>query len=170
MSVNKKIAHTYASNTEYAFEPEHDVESQACPPTKIADISRGKRKPCACGSTTHSRKTSKPLNISNLKSMQIPHREHLESKVIVEEPDVASNLDLTDEFEHSEVLSELEGLYSDDSPLPSSDEDEFDDFESLTGICDCGPAHKRTCPLNPRFLSQGQSAEMVQKGLRSVVG
>ena len=92
----------------------------------------------------------------SVKSMQAPHREHLESKVIAEEPDVASNLDLTDEFEHSEVLSELEGLYSDDSPLPSSDEDEFDDFESLTGICDCGRAHKRTCPLNPRFLSQGQ--------------
>ena len=89
----------------------------------------------------------------SVKSMQAPHREHLESKVIAEEPDVASNLDLTDEFEHSEVLK---GLYSDDSPLPSSDEDEFDDFESLTGICDCGRAHKRTCPLNPRFLSQGQ--------------
>ena len=75
------------------FEPEHDVESQVCPPTKTADISRGKRKPCACGSTTHSRKTSKscPLNISNVKSMQAPHREHLESKVIVEEPNVSSN-------------------------------------------------------------------------------
>ena len=111
---------------EYAFEPEHDIESQACTPTKIADISRGKRKPGACGSTTHSRKISKssPLNISNVKSMQAPHREHLEAKVIVEEPNDASNLDLTDQFEHSEVLSELEGLYSVDSPLPSSDEDE----------------------------------------------
>ena len=172
----QKIAHMYASNTEYAFEPEHDVESQACPPTEIADISRGKRKPCACGSTTHSRKTSKscPLNISNVKSMQAPHREHLhvESKVIVEEPNDASNLDLTDEFEHSEVLSELEGLYSDDSPLPSSDEDEFDDFDSLTGICDCGRAHKRTCPLNPRFLSQCQKRGNGPKGdeVRSRVG
>ena len=57
-----------------------------------------------------------------------------ESKVIAEEPDVANNLDLADQFEHSEVLSEFEGLYSDDSPLPSSDEDEFDDFKTLTGI------------------------------------
>ena len=150
------------------------VRLQACPPTEIADISRGKRKPCACGSTTHSRKTSKscPLNISNVKSMQAPHREHLESKVIVEEPNDASNLDLTDEFEHSEVLSELEGLYSDDSPLPSSDEDEFDDFESLIGICECGRAHKRTCPLNPRFLSQDQKRGNGPKGdeVRSRVG
>ena len=38
----QKIAHMYASKTEYAFEPEHDVESEACPPTEIADISRGK--------------------------------------------------------------------------------------------------------------------------------
>ena len=41
--------------------------------------------------------------------MQAPHHEHLESKVIVEEPYVASNLDLADKFEHSEVLSELGG-------------------------------------------------------------
>ena len=106
--------------------------------------------------------------------MPAPHREHLhvESKVIVEEPNDASNLDLTDEFEYSEVLSELEGLYSDDSPLPSSDEDEFDDFDSLTGICDCGRAHKRTCPLNPRFLSQGQKRGNGPKGdeVRSRVG
>ena len=87
-----------------------------------------------------------------------------------EEPDVASNLDLADEFEHSEVLSELVGLYSDDSPF--SDEDEFDDFESLTGICGCGRAHKRTCPLNPRFLSQGQKRGNGPKGdeIRSRVG
>ena len=69
-------------------------------------------------------------------------------------------------------MSELEGLYSDDSPLPSSDEDEFDDFESLTGICDCGRAHKRTCPLNPRFLSQGQKRGNGPNGdeVRSRVG
>ena len=69
-------------------------------------------------------------------------------------------------------MSELEGLYSDDSPLPSSDEDEFDDFESLIGICECGRAHKRTCPLNPRFLSQDQKRGNGPKGdeVRSRVG
>ena len=45
----------------------------------------------------------------------------------------------------------------DDSPVPSSDEDYFGENAV---VCNCGKAHIRTCPLNPRNLGKVKEHEV----------
>ena len=117
--------HTYEANIGYHSEPQEGECSQVIPKAT------GQSKTCKCGSTSHKRTTHKdcPLKAKSVSA---------------------------DSVEHSEVESDYADLPSENSLLDSSEDERFfSDEESVdakTNLCDCGRAHKRDCPHNPRNL------------------
>ena len=134
----QKIQHNYESNMDYTCEPQHDDEC-----SQVDNPKKGNStlvKPCQCGSTTHRRITHRtcPLN-----KKSNPHACRAESR------------DSNGSAE-PEDLSDFDRFPSDDSPVPSSDEDYFGE----NAVCNCGKAHIRTCPLNPRNLGKVKEHEV----------
>ena len=140
--------HTYETNLGYSKEP---LEGECS--SETVSRAEGKSKPCVCGSTTHKRTTHKSCPLNKLKPKQSEYMHVLHS---VEQDEAVDD-------------SDFEGLYSDNSLLPSSAEEELssdeEDFDATSAIfCDCGRAHKRDCPLNPPNLKSQNMQLSIGKG------
>jgi hypothetical protein len=118
---------------EHDFEPDDGQESDIDkPPIK---------KRCAsCGATDHARKSHK----------NCPNNPH-------NAPSTSKKVSSYESADPDEEPSEFEGFESDDGGVFSlsefiPDNDSSSDEETAVDcICDCGRAHKRDCPLNPRY-------------------
>ena len=117
---------------EHDFEPDDGQESDI-------DNSQIKKRCASCGATDHARKSHKncPKN---------PHNA----------PSTSKKVSSSESADTDEEPSEFEGFESDDGGVFSlsefiPDKDSSSDEETAVEICDCGTAHKRDCPLNPRY-------------------